>query len=176
MNASLLRAVVLSTFVLLLACGDDDDPVVPAKITAFSQSQNWTCAQSTNCQDVFNIDFAANSIVSLGATDVTGGSIVQLALYAPGVQLGGINLLTGNTNEFRCGTVVDCDSLPDGQAVQEFLLVGGGVYRLAVTRDGSDSCGNAGTYLLSIGSDKGFPTPSRSYNDITSLAPGNECP
>ena len=72
--------------------------------------------------------------------------------------------------------MADCDSLPEGQAAQFFLLADGGMYRLAVTRDWTLSCGGAGTYLLSIGSEKGFPTPVRAYNDITSLAPGAECP
>jgi hypothetical protein len=167
-----LAALVLS------GCGDDagTNPVKPPLITSFSQSQAWTCASSTNCQDVFDVHFSDGSVVTFKATDVTGGSIVQLALYAPGTPLGGTNLFTGTLNELRCGTVTDCDSMPEGQAVSDFVIPVEGTYRFAITRDWAESCGGSGAYHLSITSDHGFPAPARTVNDKPSQAAGVECP
>jgi len=163
---------------VLSGCGDDasTNPVKPPLITSFSQNDAWTCASSTNCQDVFDVHFSDGSVVTFQATDVTGGSIVQLALYAPGTPLGGVNLFTGNLNEMRCGTVTNCDSLPEGQKVTDFVIPDEGTYRFAVTRDWGESCGGSGTYRVSITSDHGFPAPSRTVNDQPSQAPGVECP
>ena len=125
---------------------------------------------------MWDVHFEAGSVATFKATDVTGGSIVGLALYAPGSALGGINLFTSTTSEYRCGAVPDCDSQPEGQLIGNFVIAETGTYRLAITRDWSESCGDNGTYRLAVTSDKAFSKPTRTVNDKQSLATGVECP
>lgn len=177
MHRNLSRLALIALALVIMACGKDNSSGPgPAVITSFSQAEAWTCPDNTNCQDVFDVHFEAGSSVTFKATDVTGGSILQLALYSPGAALGSTNLFTNTANEYRCGTVTDCDSQPEGQTVANFDVTETGTYRLAITRDWGESCGGSGTYRLAITSDKGFSKPTRSVNDKLSQAPGVECP
>jgi hypothetical protein len=169
-----IRFVILA--LIVMSCSDDENTVAPpALITHYDQVHGWTCAQSVDCQDVYNIDFTAGTIVGIGVVDLTDNSIAQMSLYAPGVPLGGINLFTGTENEHLCNTIGDCNAMPD-QVVTDLALAQGGVYRLAVTRNWGESCGGTGTYRLVINSDKRFESPVRTVNDTATLAPGFECP
>lgn len=170
---------------LALACGDDDNPASMGGnnngggngtyTKNYNQTHDWACANGENCQDVFNITFAAATTVTFQATDVSDGSIVQLALYAPGTALGGTNLFTNTSNELRCANPGVCTNLA-GESVTDFVITNAGLYRLAITRDWGSSCGGDGTYRLAITSDKGFSQPSPTVDDKQSLAPDYECP
>ena len=54
----------------------------------YDQVNSWTCAFGENCQDVYDVGLAAGSVVDFTAGETTGGSVLQIALYAPGVALG----------------------------------------------------------------------------------------
>ena len=186
-----MRTNYLSTLVTLaaiamtiaMACGDDDNPASTGGNNSggygsytknYSQTHGWTCASGENCQDVFNIRFASGSTVTIQATDISDGSIVQIALYAPGTELGGINLFTNTNNELRCATVGTCTKV-EGEGVTDFAIATTGFYRLAITRDWLGSCGGDGTYRLAITSDEAFSPPSQTVEDKQSLAPDFEC-
>ena len=172
-----MNRILLLLVVAALACGSDDSSSPgTGGLTSYSLAESWTCPSNTNCQDVFDVHFEAGSAVTLQATDVTGGSILNIALYAPGAALGSINMLTNTTNEYRCGAIANCDGLPDGQRVANFLIPDTGTYRFAVTRDWGESCGGNGTYRLAISANKKFPKPTLTANDTLSQAPGAECP
>ncbi len=163
---------------LLIGCGDDDNPppTGPVGITHYDAVHDWDCATSVDCQDVFNVQFTAGSVVTIQATETTGGSVLQVALYAPGVALGGKNLLTLDANELRCDFVSGCNNNTAGQTVTDFVVPSNGVYRLAVTRDWGNSCGGSGTYRLIIDSDVDFSTPNQTADDVATAAPGWRCP
>ena len=168
-------ASVLGLF--LWGCDDDDNPAGPTNnITSYDSVYTWTCGTSVSCQDVFNISFTAGSTVTFQATQTTGNSVLQIALYGPGVALGATNLFTGSTNELLCNFVLGCSNNTTGQTVTGFAIPTSGVYRLAVTRDWGNSCGNEGTYRLIIGSDEAFSEPVQTVNDLATQAPGTECP
>lgn len=170
---------------LLPLCGlvfvncSDDDSTTPSggttKKTTFDHSYGWSCASGQSCQDVFDISLPAGATVTFTVTDVTGDSIVQLALYGPGEALGGTNLFTGGVTELRCNYVDGCDTKPDGQAMT-FFNTPAGTFRLAVTRDWAESCGSSGTYRLHIQSSKAFVAPTQTIEDVATLAVGTACP
>ena len=161
----------------LWGCDDDDNPTGPINgITSYDSVYTWTCATSVSCQDVFNITFSASSTVTFQATETTGNSVLQIALYGPGVALGGTNLFTGSTNELLCNFVLGCSNNTAGQTVNDFVIPTNGVYRLAVTREWGSSCNDSGTYRLIIDSDEPFSEPVQTVNDMATQAPGTECP
>jgi hypothetical protein len=174
-----LSATLLIVIGLLLpGCGDDDSTAPPTtkNKTSYDHQYGWDCTSGESCQDVFNISLPTGAVVTFEVIDVTGDSIVQIALYAPGVALGETNLFTGSTNELRCNYVDGCDTKPDGQTASDFGVTTAGVYRLAITRDWAESCGSSGTYRLVITSSKAFAAPVPTVNDVASLATGTECP
>jgi len=183
-NSGYRLAVSLLTFVLIVimtaGCSDDEEcncPTASCPDLIFEGEYGWVCGTSEDCQDVFEIDFKANSLVTFAATDVSTGSIVQVALYAPGVALGGTNLLTGSTNEYRCGYISGtCSENEHGQLINDFLIPSAGTYRFAVTRDWGNSCGSDGTYKLMVISDREFTVESQIVDDEPSQASGSECP
>lgn len=161
--------------VLAVACGDDADEAPPPRVaTSASLAGAWTCASETNCQDVWDVDLGAG-LVTLATTTVTGGSASQLALYAPGVALGGTNLLTGSEPELRCRSGAGCDDFAGGERV-EYAVTTAGTYRVAVTRDWANSCGGSGTFTLEIASPGGVTVRGQTVNDVASAASGITCP
>ncbi len=164
----------------LSACGSDDDGPAdtPTGILNYDQVHTWDCTGvgNGNCQDVFDIEFKSGSIVSFQATETTDGSVLQVALYAPGVELGGLNLFTGNETELLCNLVNGCNSNTDGQLVADFVIPADGTYRFAITRTWFESCGNTGSYRLIIDSDTRFQEPEQSADDEASQASGWSCP
>jgi hypothetical protein len=166
---------------LLTGCGSDDDAAVivvpPVFITSYDEILSWDCDTGVSCQDVYNIQFAAGAVVDIGAIDVTGGSILSMAFYAPGVGLGDANILTGGTREeLLCNYVAGCESNTAGQSVTGLVIGAAGTYRLAITRDWNTSCGSAGDYRLMITSDLEFSTPINSGQDVATKAVGVACP
>lgn len=166
---------------LLGGCGGDDDAaavvVNPPLITSYDEILGWTCDSGESCQDVYNIKFAAGTVVDIGAIDVTGGSILQMAFYAPGVSLGRENLLTGGSRaELRCTDVDGCVNSTGGESVTGLVIGAAGTYRLAITRNWDLSCGSSGDYRLMITADLEFTTPVNSGQDVATKAVGVACP
>ena len=179
-----LRVVLPAFFMLMLAsglmsCGDDDDNGPTGnvtKITSYDEVFEWSCEVGASCQDVFDVEFSTGTVVSFSATETTGGSVAQIALYAPGTVLGGTNMFTDDTTELLCNLMPNCSQNTAGQTVSDFTIPGDGVYRLAVTRNWGMSCGGDGTYRLLINADKEFTIPSQSVDDVATLASGTSCP
>jgi hypothetical protein len=167
-----------STFILtVIACiflGCDDSNSDSRKHTV-TASSDWTCASDENCQDVYDVEFLAGSIVSFSVQNVSMGSVAQMALYGPAVPLGGTNLFTSSTDEFRCTSGSSCDDYTDGERVGGLELIVPGAYRFAVTMD-SASCDTWGAYDIKISSNKPFNVTGQTVNDAASLAAGHTCP
>lgn len=175
-----LALFLLIGALVLTGCGGDDDaaPVVvpPVFVTSYDEIFGWTCDSGESCQDVYNIDFAAGAVVDISAIEVTAGSILRMALYAPGESLGGLNILTGTADELLCNYVAGCLNNTAGQAVTGLVIGDAGVYRLAITRDWDTSCGASGDYRLIVTGDLEFSTPVLTGQDVASLATGAACP
>ena len=169
----------LLTLVNLLGCGSDNESPsdTPTGILSYDEVLTWDCTSFGNsCQDVFDIEFSHGSIVSFRATETTDGSVLQIALYAPGVELGGVNLFTGDETELLCNLVNGCNNNVDGQRVDDFVIPTDGVYRLAITRSWAESCGHSGSYRLIIDSDTRFQEPDQSVDDEASPDVDTSCP
>ncbi len=165
----LMFLLLISGFGILGGCGDDEEEN-PLNIRDFDELFEWSCEIGESCEDVFDIEFAAGTAVDISATEITGNSVVQIALYAPGVELGGINLLTGDTGELLCNPQPTCRDNTDGQSVTGFRIPSAGVYRLAVTRNWGYSCQSSGGYHLIISADQDFSTPRQTVDDEPSQA------
>jgi len=122
---------------LLTGCGDDDEGtavvVPPVFVTSYDEIFGWACGSGESCQDVFNIEFAAGTVANFSAGEVTGGSVLQFALYAPGKALGDTNSFTNSRAEFRCGFEEGFLENTAGQEMLGFVIEEAGVYRLAIT-------------------------------------------
>lgn len=127
-------------------------------VTSFGGTYAWACSSGQNCQSVFDFTVAAGSVLNVSVSAVSSGSVAQLALYAPGVALGGTNLLTGNTKELRCASAGSCDAAAyaAGEHKNGVVAAVGGTYRLAVTRVWGISCGGSGTFRVDVTSNIPF--------------------
>ena len=174
-----LRSVCGLLVVLALGCSNSptstDTNPPPSGVTTFSGNFGWNCASGINCQDVFDFTVAAGSVLTVRVNNVSADSASQLALYGPGVALGGINLLTGTTKELRCLVAASCSAFTAGEAKVGVTATQAGTYRLAVTRDWGLSCGATGTYHVEMTSNVAFQVGTQSVQDAASLASGNEC-
>jgi hypothetical protein len=166
----------LLVLLALAACssGDNQGPGNPV-VTSYGGSLGWVCLSGQNCQDVFDFTIDAGSVLTIRVSNVSAGSVAQMALYAPGVAPGGTNLLTGTTRELRCTTGADCNLFTAGEHVDSYTAAVAGTYRLAVTRNWSNSCSGSGTYRLDVTSTKPFTVLGQTVNDQLSLATGFEC-
>jgi hypothetical protein len=172
---SVVSAMGLGFSSIALACGSDDTDEPSDGVTSFTGSFGWTCASSTDCQDVFDFNFEAGSVITIRVNHVSPGSASQLAFYAPGVALGGVNLLTGNSKELRCTSASACDGFTVGEQLNSYAVAVGGSYRIAVTREWGSSCGGTGTYRLEVTSTKAFQHLGQTKEDTPSAATGFEC-
>jgi hypothetical protein len=149
----------------------------PGQGSSFTKSLGWTCANGVNCQDVFDFQLTAGTKVSFKVSNVSSGSVVEVALYGPGVALGGTDLFTGDTTELLCGgDLTSCSNNTAGQDVESFAIPQTGTYRFAVTRNWSHSCSATGTYDMSVTSASSFQANGQTVEDAPSLAPGPSCP
>ncbi len=148
----------ISVALLLAACSSKASPSDGnGEVTTYVGDFGWVCADSVSCQDVFDLDLTVGTTLSLRVNAVSQGSVAQIALYGPGVQLGGINLLTGDASELRCISASNCSLYTAGEHVDGFPIAQTGTYRLAITRDWGASCGGSGTYQLNISRFAGLP-------------------
>ncbi len=170
---NLLSYVLLFTTVscFIFNCSDDDDGTVPeVGERLYETNGSWDCETGESCQDVYEFDFESGSRVSLIIQEVTGSSVVRLTIHAPNVNLGGTNLLTGNTDDLRCTGQDEDASIPN------FIAPSDGVYKVVITRDWGSSAGADGNYNLVLFSDTNFQFIQQSVDDIDSLAENSSCP
>ncbi|PJZ23990.1 hypothetical protein CH352_18190 [Leptospira hartskeerlii] len=109
-----------------------------------ADSDSWNCAPSTDCQNVYSLNFNQADTLTIAVSSVTGSSVVRLAVFS-GTALNGTNLLNGATTDKEC----------NGQDVGETATVSipsAGPYSLTVGRDWGNSMLGAGTYSLSLSS------------------------
>ena len=167
---SLLKTGIMLIAVLLLStsCSNDDDSTPPGD-RAYDANGAWNCEINESCQDVYEFDFSAGSRIAIAVEQVTGGSVVRIAIHGPGNGLGGINLLTGTQNDLQC------EAQDENVNIANFTAVTEGIYTLAVTRDWGASAGFDGTYSLSVISDTLFEFKDQTVEDVDSLAPDGEC-
>lgn len=158
-----------------ISSDDPDSPLAPTGITSYNTNSSWSCATGVSCQDVYDFTMTAGSVITVGVSNVTGNSVSQLALYGPGIALGGNNLLTGTNSELRCTSVASCSGYAAGEQKTGVILTQTGTYRVAVTRDWGKSCGSSGNYRLDLTSSIAFQAVSQSVNNGASAAPGAAC-
>jgi hypothetical protein len=168
-----LRASALVlTLSALPACGGSGfvQPVAPPPpVFTIRVESGWTCANAENCQDVYDIVLEANTELTIRVTQVTGPSVLRLAAYAPGVPLGGTNLLNSTTNERRCSLANAADFV----VVDTFDA---GTYRVGVGRDWGFSSGANGSYTLDVFTDKPLLLAGQTVNDTQTQASSSSCP
>jgi len=172
---TVVRAMGLGFPSVAIACGSSDADAPSDGVTSFSGNYGWACASSTDCQDVFDFRIEPGSVITIKVNNVSSGSVSQLALYAPGVVLGGVNLLTGNSRELRCTSASACEGFTAGEQVSSYAVAAGGTYRIAVTREWDSSCGGTGTYRLAVTATKNFQLLGQTKEDTPSAAIGFEC-
>lgn len=158
-------------FLLSFSCSKDNDFFTGATITLYETNGDWECNLDESCQDVYEFKFKSNTNIDITISEVTGGSESRLAVYAPNVSLGGINLLTNSTKDFSCVTIND-----ESIILQNINLPKSGVYKIAVTREFGESVGDSGTYKLTVSANSGFQYIEQTIDDVDSLADGFECP
>lgn len=140
--------------------------VGPARADSYSTTNyqspgSWEADLGQDCMDVYDFQVPAGTAISITVGDVTGSSVVRLALYGPGLGLGGTNRLTGTAADLQCGGQDETTSL-------DVVLTEQGTYRLAVVRDWGSSAGFDGTYDLTVTSDQTVLALGSTANDVTS--------
>ena len=155
--------------------GGTDEPEPQKGIKQFAGSYGWTCASGQNCQDVFEMELEKGSIATFQAGPVSAGSVAQIALYAPGIALGGVNLFTGTTKELLCNVASKCEENQAGQLKSNFAIPATGVYQFAVSRDWGKSCEAKGTYKIKITSDRNFTFNKQTLEDAVAKVKEAEC-
>src|SRR5262245_4873934 len=58
---------------------------------SFQVDSGWTCGIGVDCQDVYDLVFTAATSGTITVTNVTGNSVIRLALFGPGGALNGTN-------------------------------------------------------------------------------------
>lgn len=156
----------------LPACGGGGRALIPPDpndLLKFHVENGWVCADTINCQDVYDFVLAENTALTVTVTQVTGPSVVRLAVYGPGQPLGGTNLLTGTTNERQCAFANAADSVTA-------LAIPAGTYRVVIGRDWGFSSGATGTYTLDVTTDKPLTALGQTANDVATQATATQCP
>ena len=137
----------------------------------FEASGSWMCPVGETCQDVFELDALAGATLAALVRNVTGSSVVRGALFEPGTKLSGTNLYTGAQTDWACTSPGEDTLLPPAK------LEAGGLYQLAVGRDGAASTGTVGDYDLFVELRDGYGRGVRAVSDdVASQASGVECP
>jgi hypothetical protein len=144
----------------------------PVSALTYQEQSAWACS-GNDCQNVWEV-FLVKGLTTVGISDLTDGAVGQIALYAPGTNLGGTNLLTGDTKELLdCTQQNDCDDGAVGVSKSITLAVTG-LYKFAATRNNGYSCGSTGNFQSSITS--AFPvTGNATTSNAATQASGFTC-
>jgi hypothetical protein len=144
----------------------------PESALTYQEQSSWSCS-GNDCQTVWEV-FLVKGSTTVGISGLTGGSIGQIALYAPGTNLGGTNLLTGDTKElFDCTQQGNCSNGTSGVSKSIELPVTG-LYKFVATRNNNYSCGSSGNFQSSITSAYPIYT-SLTTSDAATQASGFTC-
>lgn len=157
--------LIVLAFASVSACKDNDSDSTP-DIYTFKTTTNWVCS-ANHCQDVWEVYLLEGTKASFSISDLTDGSIGQIALYGPNVTLGGTNLFTGTNNELSCSPE-GCKNGAAGVSA-EYTATVTGTYKFAATRNRGRSCGFEGNYTLKIISNS--KKPKQILDNVTTSAP-----
>lgn len=141
----------------------------------FVFNSGWTCAASTDCQDVYDFTITnpiVADVLTISVTGITGTSALRLSAFAPGSGLNGVNLLNGGNTDRRCVAADTNDTATfNNQTVT-------GTYRVGVGRDWNNSSGASGTYTLTVSySSAKLTSLGQTVNDTaTQLVAATTCP
>ena len=160
-----LFTLIIAT-TLLTACSKDDS--APGQ-TVFEKSGDWASPIGESCRDVYDIEFRQGTRLSIQVSEITGSSVAQLAIYGPNNLIGGINMLTGNTNELSCGGQDVTESIVDVQITED------GVHQISVNRNFGSSAGTTGNYKLTIIASERFYNLVESADNEGYISGGSEC-
>jgi hypothetical protein len=135
----------------------------------YTASTGWTCASGVSCQDVFDFDTLATTAVTVSVTNVTGASVLRMAVF-DGTALDTTNRLNGNLADRRC----------TGQNVSDSATtasLAAGRKRIAVGRDWGQSAGASGTYTVTVTTANVPLAPGgQTANDVASAFAATSCP
>ncbi len=138
-------------------------------------SDSWTCAFSTDCQNVYDVNFSQADTLNIAITSVTGTSVARVSVYAPGSALSGTNLLNGTTYDQVCPSASYANQ--DVDVTTSASIPSAGVYRVAIGRDWGNSAGATGTYHLSLTTSSSIMTGfTKTVSDTATLSSGMSCP
>jgi hypothetical protein len=162
---------LLLSVAALSACGGGGTlpPQPPPPLLRIEVLGGWVCVEPEHCQDVYDVALEKGTELTVRVTEVTGPSMLRLAVYGPGVPLGGLNLLTNSTNDRRCSLANASDSVT-------LLAEDAGRYRIAVGRDWGFSSGDAGSYTLELISDLAMAPLGQTVDDLPTQATDAQCP
>lgn len=125
-------------------------------VTSFQSPGAWACAGvGVNCQDIYEIEVPAYTLVGVSVMDVTGFSAVRMAAYQ---DIGITNLFTNDAKDFRC-------SGQNGPTAYSFTAPAAGRYRIAIGRDWNFSGGSSGTYNVTLTASSPFVSHGLTVND-----------
>jgi len=134
-----------------------------------NQTGDWICDPGEICQDVFEVEVAEGSVVSIDLTAITGNSDARIAALRPGASLDASNVILARSSDYSCA----------GQDADEhagFVADIGGRWQVVVGRDWSLSGGNTGTYALEVQSNQAFLSDmTLEQSDVTSQADNMRC-
>jgi hypothetical protein len=120
----------------------------PLSSLTYQEQSSWACS-GNDCQSVWEV-FLVKGSTTVGISGLTGNSIGQIALYAPGTALGGTNLLTNDTKELLyCTQQGNCSNGTSGVS-KTLTLTTTGLYKFTATRNNGNSCGGSGDFQASI--------------------------
>jgi len=155
---------------ILCSCNDEADPGPQI----YEYEGSWTSIPGEPTQDVLVFNLKKEADYHLEITDITGASDVKMAVYPPGIPLGGVNLLTFDVQEYNC---IWGAAGRDADESVEFTAPLNGSYQITATRDWDHSSeGLEGTYKLLLRSEEPFEVLGLAANDVVSLAFGYTCP
>ncbi len=127
------------------------------------------CSGTEDCQDVFEFTLSEPATAQLRVFSVEGSSVIRVAIHAPGIELGGVNILTNSTDDLQCvGQDEELVFFPVRLLVK-------GTYKLAITRDFLGSAGSTGFYEATLFTSKPASFGGQIVDDVDSLATGGDC-
>lgn len=157
---------LIITAALVTACSKDDS--APGQ-TVFEKSTDWVSPVNQSCRDVYDIDLRKGTRLSIQVSEISGSSDAQLAIYSPKSLIGGMNMLTGNTNELSCGGQNVPESVVDVQIVED------GVHQFSISRNWGSSTGTTGDYKLTIIASERFYNIVEAVDNEGYISGGSEC-
>ena len=173
-----MRTRTLLAVITLAACGKVETPTADAHGTAdahpsadampttdappptWTNSSGWNCASNTACEDVYDVTFTGDDVLSVVVSGVSSESMARLAVFA-GTATTGTNLVT-NTGAAACGS-------GQGTSISSGAInVSAGTYAIAVGRDWELSAGASGTYTVTVSTTHPFVAPVQNGDDVAS--------